>query len=245
MQSKTNLQYRSRDVAAVIFALVLPTLVTLAYFVWAERFPASVQQAIYSVAKITQFAFPVAWVLWVQRRRPRVSRSVTRGTAWGLVSGLVVAVVMVASYHYWLRSADFFVAAESQIQQKIAGLQLGEPWKFALLGLFYSLFHSLLEEYYWRWFVFGQLRGMVPIWAAIVVSSLGFMAHHVIVLATYFGIASPVTWLFSLSIAVGGAFWAWLYDRSGSLLGPWLSHLLVDAAIFWIGFEIVQKMLSH
>jgi len=77
---------------------------------------------------------------------------------------------------------------------------------------------------------------------AVAVSSLGFMAHHVIVLATYFGLASPVTWIFSLGIAAGGAFWAWLYHRSGSLLGPWLSHLLVDAAIFAAGYEIVQAM---
>ena len=76
------------------------------------------------------------------------------------------------------------------------------------------------------------------------VSSLGFMAHHVILLATYFGITEPVTWVFSLAIAVGGTFWAWLYHRTGSLLGPWLSHLLVDAAIFLIGYEIVQKMVS-
>ena len=29
-----------------------------------------------------------------------------------------------------------------------------------------------------------------------------------------------------------GAAWAWIYHRSGSLLGPWLSHLLIDAGIF-------------
>jgi membrane protease YdiL (CAAX protease family) len=114
-----------------------------------------------------------------------------------------------------------------------------------MVGVFYSLLHSLLEEYYWRWFVFGQLRRMAPVWIAIAISSLGFMAHHVIVLATYFGIAEPVTWIFSLAIAVGGAFWAWLYHRSGSLVGPWLSHLLVDGAIFWIGYEIVEKMIGN
>ena len=30
--------------------------------------------------------------------------------------------------------------------------------------------------------------------------------------------------------------WAWLYHRSGSLLGPWLGHALVDAAIF-VGYH--------
>jgi len=53
--------------AAGVFALVLPTFVTLAYFVWAESFSASVQQTIYSVAKIVQFGFPAFWVCWICR----------------------------------------------------------------------------------------------------------------------------------------------------------------------------------
>ena len=28
-------------------------------------------------------------------------------------------------------------------------------------------------------------------------------------------------------------------DESGSLLGPWLSHCLIDAAIFLIGYDLV------
>ena len=44
---------------------------------------------------------------------------------------------------------------------------------------------------------------------------------------------------FSASVAIGGAVWAWLYDRSGSLLGPWLSHILIDAAIFIIGYDLI------
>jgi membrane protease YdiL (CAAX protease family) len=64
------------------------------------------------------------------------------------------------------------------------------------------------------------------------------MAHHIILLATYFGWTSPVAYLFSLAVAIGGAAWAWIYHRSGSLFGPWLSHCLVDAAIFYLGYEL-------
>ncbi len=144
MPQETDYQFRPRDVAAVLFALLLPTVVTWVYFVWAERFSASVQQATYAVAKVVQFAFPVVWVLCVQRRRPRASRPVTRGAGWGLVFGLVIAGAMVALYRYWLESADFFAAAEGQIREKIAGMQLGEPWIFVTVGLFYSLLQSLL-----------------------------------------------------------------------------------------------------
>jgi membrane protease YdiL (CAAX protease family) len=245
MQQETKPEFQKRDVAAVIFALALPTFVTLVYFVWAEQFSAGVQQVTYTAAKVVQFGFPVAWVLWVQRRRLWTPGPLTKGLWLGVVFGLAVAGAMVGLYHYWLKSAAFFADAQSQILEKVAGMQLDETWKFALLGLFYSLLHSLLEEYYWRWFVFGQLKTMTSVRVAVVVSSLGFMAHHVILLATYFGVWAPVTWVFSLAIAIGGAVWAWLYHRSGSLLGPWVSHMLVDAAIFLIGFDIVQKSIGN
>jgi membrane protease YdiL (CAAX protease family) len=116
--------------------------------------------------------------------------------------------------------------------------------KYVALAVFYSLAHSLLEEYYWRWFVFGQLRRLLPLWPAIVVSAVGFMAHHVLVLSLYFGWWTWPTMLLSAAVAAGGGFWAWLYDRSGSLLGPWLSHLLIDAGIFFVGFHLVRQTLT-
>lgn len=228
----------SWDWAAIVFALVLPSVVTLVYFVWADRFSAGIQQAIYSIAKVVQFGFPAVWVLAVLKHRPHWHRPITRGLGMGVIFGLAVAGAMVALYMLWLRDSDLFRPAQAEIVDKIQGMQLAKPWRFGLLGVFYSLVHSLLEEYYWRWFVFGQLRRYCSLGFAIGVSSLGFAAHHVIVLATYFGVTEPVVWLFSAAIAVGGAVWAWLYERSGSLLGPWMSHLIVDAAIFAIGYSI-------
>lgn len=228
-----------RDWAAIVFALCLPSLVTLSYFVWAESFSASVQQLTYSVAKVIQFGFPAFWVLVVLRHRPRWQRPLTRGLTLGLLFGLLVGVAMVVLYHAWLKSSPMFQPALEEIGNKVAGLQVDTPWRFILLGVFYSLVHAMLEEYYWRWFVFGQLERLCSLGVAVAVSALGFAAHHVIVLSAYFGVASPTTWLFSAAIAVGGAFWAWLYHRSGSLLGPWAGHLLIDAAIFAIGYDIV------
>jgi membrane protease YdiL (CAAX protease family) len=43
---------------------------------------------------------------------------------------------------------------------------------------------------------------------------------------------------FALCVAGGGVAWAWLYDRSNSLYAPWLSHLLIDAAVMAIGYDL-------
>ncbi len=190
--------------------------------------------------KVLQFAFPVVWVKLVLRERIEWRRPSAQGVATGLLFGLAVAAAGWLVFRYVLESSPLFVAATEQIRAKVAGFGLDSVPKFVALGVFYSLAHSFLEEYYWRWFVFGQLRRLVPLWPAIVVSSLGFMAHHVLVLSLYFGWWTWPTLLFSAAVAVGGAFWAWLYDRSGSLVGPWFSHLVIDAGIFFIGFQLVR-----
>ncbi|MCH2114302.1 MAG: CPBP family glutamic-type intramembrane protease [Pirellulales bacterium] len=225
---------------AVVFAMVLPSLVTLAYFVWAKGLAAGAQQATYSIAKAVQFAFPLFWMALVQRQRLRFNLFSSRGVALGVGFGLIVFFAGVVLYHTWLKTSEFFLLGQQPIRDKVAELGINQPWQFIALGVFYSLCHSLLEEYYWRWFVFAQLKSLLSCWPAATISALGFMAHHVIVLGTYFGFFSLSTWLFSLAVACGGFFWAWLYHRSESLLAPWLSHLLIDAAIFTIGYHMLM-----
>jgi membrane protease YdiL (CAAX protease family) len=161
------------------------------------------------------------------------------GVLDGLAFGAVVSGGMLLAYHFWLKPASVFSAATEPMVAKLTGIGLLTPAAFIALGVFYSLLHSLLEESYWRWFVFARLAENARLWVAIFVSSLGFAAHHVLVIGFYFGWASPTTWLFSAAVAMGGAVWAWLYHRHGSLVGPWLGHLLVDAAIFAVGYDLV------
>jgi len=110
-----------------------------------------------------------------------------------------------------------------------------------VLATFYSLLHSLLEEYYWRWFVFGRLRRLMSLPAAIGVSSLGFMAHHVCIVSVFFGWLSPMSLLLSAAVAMGGALFAWIYQRTNSLYAPWISHAFVDSAIFLIGYDLISS----
>src|SRR5262245_16811968 len=220
---------------AVAFAVTYPALLTLVYFIWLAGVSESAQQAAYGVGKAIQFGFPLLWVGLVRRERLAWPRPNGRGLAFGIIFGLIIAGAMFALYFGYFRSAGTFAAAGPTMLAKLSGIGIDSPAKYAGVALFYSLVHSLLEEYYWRWFVFGRMKRLIPLWQAIAWSSLAFMAHHVVVLGLYFGWANPWTWLFSLATAVGGAVWAWLYNRSESIYGPWASHLILDAAIFGIG----------
>jgi len=225
-----------------MIGLVLPTIATWVYFVLAADDPEGVQRAIGLATKFAQFAFPVIWVRFALKERIQLPPARFSGVSLGLLFAVAITLSGWIIFQQFLRDSSAFAAAIQPIREKVAGFGLDSPEKYVALGVLYSLAHSLLEEYYWRWFVFGQLLRVLPIWLAISVSAVGFAAHHVIILATFFGWASWQTVLFSVAVAGGGAFWAWLYQRTGSLVGCWLSHLVIDAGIFAIGYHLLRTM---
>jgi membrane protease YdiL (CAAX protease family) len=220
--------------------MAFPTALTLAYFVLLAGRQRALVQAVYTAGKAIQFGFPLAWTAWSTGRIPRPSWPGRRGAGIGLAFGLAVLAAALALHGAVLRSGGVLDGGVTEaVQAKVAAFGVTSPLRFLTLGAFYSLLHSAAEEYYWRWFVFGELRRAFGESTALVASSAACAAHHVIILGTFFGWTSPWTPALTLAVAAGGAFWAWLYHRSGSLLGPWIGHMLVDAAIFAVGYRLV------
>lgn len=242
----TDNQSNRVDWIAVIFAIALPTVVTLIYFVLLAKAPAALQQVAYGIGKTIQFGFPAVFIWLFHRNRfARTKESTIPAErirqSWivGIAFGILVVVSMLVAWFVFLAGSETATSLTQKVNEKVSGMNLDSPLKFLAMGAFYAIVHSFLEEYYWRWFVFDQLDKLTTTLNANLISSLGFAAHHVILLATFFGWSSPLTWLFSLGVAFGGAIWAWLYHRGGRLSVPWISHLIVDAGIFGLGYLIV------
>lgn len=228
------------QVLALVFAMAFPTVATWLWFVVLSGQPA--MQLVYGVSKLVQFSFPALWMFAVQRDRLMLARPTFAGLALGGAFGAAVVVAGLSLFYSVLRSSPLLAGAPAEIAEKLGGMGIRSPLAFLGLAVFYSLGHSLLEEYYWRWYVFGQLRRRVPVNRAILLSSLAFMSHHVLVVGQFLKGYGLATWLLSLSVAVGGAAWAWLYQRAGTLYGAWLSHMLVDAGLMWLGYEMWRSI---
>jgi len=201
--------------------------------------------ALYAASKVVQFSFPVAWLLLARRWRPPAPRLPRGGLAGGLWSGVAIVALLWGLYLAALRGSDLAALAAPRIHARIEAIGAGTPVRYLLMTLGLSVVHSFLEEYYWRWFVFGRLRRLTGAPAALILSSLAFAAHHVIVVHAFIGFG-PFWWmtvLLSAAVALGGGLWAWLYARHGSLYPPWLSHVLADLAILTIGYDLVQGLV--
>jgi membrane protease YdiL (CAAX protease family) len=236
---------RPVTLSVLLFAMLFPSVAAWLYFVELATGGGSAnpaQQLTYSLGKVVQFGTPVAFLVLIERRRPRLRAPGWSGISLGLAFGLLVAAAMFGLYFGVLRGSPALAKTPAELLRKLQELGFASPAGYLMLATLLALVHSLLEEYYWRWFVFGRLRQYVPWGWAAVLSSLAFMGHHVIVLYVYL----PGRFLtevvpFSLAIAVGGGVWAWLYERTGTLYPSWLSHALVDAAIFVIGWDLVRQ----
>jgi uncharacterized protein len=240
-------QLAARRVTAglLVVAMTLPTVMAWLYF---ERLGGRqgtanpLQQAAYTGGKLVQFALPVIWLLLTQQRLWAMRRPRIDGWPIGVAFGLLVAAAMLGLYYFEFRNSSLLADTPGRLRDKLHEFGVDTPGAYAELAVFIVIVHSLLEEYYWRWFVFGRLRTLIPFAPAVAVSSFAFMAHHVVILDVYLpGRLFTATIPFALGVAVGGAVWAWLYARADSVWSPWLSHALVDGALFVIGWDLLFR----
>lgn len=228
------------EAAILALALALPAPIAWLRFCHFNE-PGSPLVGTVTALSASQYGLPLVWVLLVRRESFSPGHS-WKGGGEGIASGLFALELIWLLYQAWLKPSGFFDGSGGAIfYDRFIQLGMLDRWGYIGFGVFYSLAHSFLEEYYWRLFTYGRLRRLLPIPAAILLSSLGFASVHLVVLACHFGWRSPATLLGCLAVAIAGAYWAWLFERTESLLGPWLSHVIADAALFLVGFEIARS----
>jgi uncharacterized protein len=224
--------------SVLAFALVYPTVMTWLYFTGSG----GNMQLLYGIGKVIQFALPALWWAAVDRNRLRIAAPRFKGVATGVDFGVFVGAGILAIYFGWLRYQPQSAALDELASAKAREFGLTTPAKFLMFAVFLCAIHALLEEFYWRAFVFAELRKNASVAPAIVVSSLGFMAHHIVVLDVYFpGHFWQATVPMSAAVAIGGAAWAIMYERNGSLYPGWVSHALVDAALMGVAYAILWR----
>ena len=154
--------------------------------------------------------------------------------ATGLATGVAIAAVgfllMLTPLGEMVREGAGRVAARAE--------GLGFKEHFLLFAIFVSVIHSGLEEYYWRWFLYGQLRHKMTPRATHLIAAGAFGGHHLIITLQFFPAA--LAFFLTACVVVGGLIWSIMYERQGTVVGCWVSHLCVDVMLMIIGFELIM-----
>lgn len=104
---------------------------------------------------------------------------------------------------------------------------------FIIVALYISFVNSLLEEFFFRGFVFLSLKKFWDIKAAYILSAALFAAYHIAIMSGWFSV-----WLFLLAMVglfVGGIIFNFLNSKSNNIYTSWLVHMFANFAINTIG----------
>ncbi len=239
---KNNFPLQKRVLWIGVFpALIIPCIGALFYFVWFAE--SNWVQPVYASIKVFTFVWPVFAAFFLLKEGLGKLGAlfkfqwniVMEGVGCGILMSLCVLFVLFSPFG----NAVFDQAAV--VREKAE--QMGVISHFVLFGLFLSFLHSLLEEYYWRWFVFGNLHRFLNSKSlAYGVGALGFASHHIVVTTQFFD--GPIGWIYGLTVGVAGAIWSWLMVRHQSLIGAWVSHIIVDITLMSVGYYLIFHVSS-
>ena len=225
---------------ARILALAIGPPLTVAFLCSYLFTGRSIVRVVWLISKGAQLALPLAWTIGARGRRPRVEPVRGEWLRPAALIGVGMLLAVVPGYLLWFRAPLLAGGAVEALHVKLAGYGIDTLPKQAVFAVYLVTVHSLGEEYYWRWFVYGLLRERFAPATAIPVSALAFAVHHVFLAWLYAGRAWEFTAAFIAMVVLGGWVWAWLYERSGQLYAPWLSHAIVEIALVAIGYDVLR-----
>jgi len=151
----------------------------------------------------------------------------------GFLFGIVSFAIILFSYYLSRNFIDLVsIAEELQNKSKIT------PVNFVFVGLYITFGNSLLEEFFFRGFIFLNLYELKFKKIAYIYSSLLFGLYHITIFRTWFN-----TWLMGLALAgliIIGFIFDWLDTKSENFVNSWMVHIFADSAIILIGLKMFK-----
>lgn len=189
---------------------------------------------IYVLSKIGMIALPIAVILIGWQYGTFFKKTKFYDVLLGLGIGTIFFVVIFGAFQFF---PELFDKAFVDVLPRAKAFGIANPITFIIVGLIFSIFHSLFEEFYWRWFIFGTMKSLLPVKAAIVLSGVAFSLHHILALTAF---TTPLlAIIFGLLVGAIGSFWSLLYVWRGNLTASWISHIAADLAIISAGYVIL------
>ena len=104
---------------------------------------------------------------------------------------------------------------------------------FIYVSLYISFINSLLEEFFFRGFIFFNLNKTMTLVMSYSISAFAFSIYHVAILANWF---NPILFMVSLiGLFIGGLIFNKLNIRNGNIYNSWLVHMFANFAINTVG----------
>ena len=167
-------------------------------------------------------------VLYLQLLRPT-----KKGFLPAIALGIGIYVVILGGYFLVSPFFDF-----SQIAGALTDNAGVTKDNFLYVSLYISFANSFLEEFFFRGFVFTNLKQHSGRKLAYIFSAAAFSLYHVAMMIGWF---SPALFLLVMvGLVIGGMIFNWLNEKLDTIYCSWLTHMFANFAINTIGFILLQ-----
>ncbi|HHX59326.1 MAG TPA: CPBP family intramembrane metalloprotease [Epulopiscium sp.] len=105
---------------------------------------------------------------------------------------------------------------------------------FLAIALYISFVNSLLEEFFFRGFIFANLNRISGRGFAYIMSAFIFSIYHLAIMGRWF---SPLIFIIAMAgLFVGALIFNYLNEKGGNIYHSWLVHLMANLEINTVGF---------
>ncbi len=184
------------------------------------------------------FLSPILYRLYIEGKNPKQSiienfvyEKFRKNIFSALSIGILLSLVYLASFFLFQDSLD-----TQTIITKLQDIISLNHNNILFIGLYIIVINSLLEEFFWRGFLFAKLQTLITPWKASVISGIAFSFHHMMFYSTWF---TPVFFIIAtLGLVLYSIIMNFLYQKYQDVLSCWLVHAMVDTVQIFIALKI-------
>ncbi len=217
---------------AVLFALIIfpPILLILSRQFLPTNYLFS------SLYKIV-FLFPIFYYIAIEKKswkstyKENFSKKTFQKT-WKrmAITGISLAIVYVAIFLLLKSFLDL-----PTITEKLQALASINTTNIVFIGIYIILLNSLLEEFFWRGFLFKKMKENIGN-ASYLITGLAFSFHHIMFYYDWFSF--PFFLVVTLGLTIYAIIMNYIFNKYQDLYSCWLVHAIADTAQIFIALII-------
>ncbi len=160
-------------------------------------------------------------------------RAKKQGILKPLLLGVGLYALILGAYALVRNVFDF-----SAIAGSLSGSAGVTKENFLFVAVYISFVNSLLEEFFFRGFLFTNLKRHSSAKFAHLFSAVVFALYHVAMMIGWFSL--PLFLLCMAGLTIGGLIFNMLNEKLGSIYASWFVHMFANFAINTIGFMLLK-----
>jgi membrane protease YdiL (CAAX protease family) len=146
--------------------------------------------------------------------------------------GVILSLIYIGGYFLLRSKLDF-----TRITEQLSNLIAVDASNIIMIGAFIIVINSLLEEFFWRGFLFKEMDLLTNKTFAYLSTGIAFSFHHIAFIYTWF---DPIVNSIAIIGLVGFALiMNFLFYKFKDLFSLWIIHIMVDLVQIVMGLKIL------